>query len=382
MDRTENTKRGFFARLRDRGVFKPFYVTLYVLFGLSLLVYIISRFSSPFAEFWARYPGNGIRYILSLLTTWIPFSLAECLIVLIPLFLFAVIAYTVRACRRKSAESANRIVMTLLSLILFILTTFFSAFAPSYFRYPLTRNIGLTDAPVSGEALYETAVWLAEQLGGVLPDVSFAESGESHLPMTYDGLCGEINDAYANLARDYDVIPSYRSRPKPVALSEYMTYTHISGVYTFFTGEANVNINYPDFILPYTMAHEMAHQRGIAKEDEANFVAFLVCIRSDEPYIVYSGYLNVLREVMSALNKSDKDLYKQFVREYYPGVIVNEMSAYSRFFDKYRESTAAKVVSATNNAYLTSQNVKAGEKSYGLVTDLTVAYYYTNVKNK
>ncbi len=382
MDRTENTKRGFFTRLRDRGVFKPFYVTLYVLFGLSLLVYIISRFSSPFAEFWARYPGNGIRYILSLLTTWIPFSLAECLIVLIPLFLFAVIAYTVRACRRKSAESANRVVMTLLSLILFILTTFFSAFAPSYFRYPLTQNIGLTDAPVSGEALYETAVWLSLQLDGVLPDVSFAESGESHLPMTYDGLCDEINDAYASLARDYDVIPSYRSRPKPVALSEYMTYTHISGVYTFFTGEANVNINYPDFILPYTMAHEMAHQRGIAKEDEANFVAFLVCIHSDEPYIVYSGYLNVLREVMSALNKSDKDLYKQFVREYYPGVIANEMSAYSRFFDKYRESTAAKVVSATNNAYLTSQNVKAGEKSYGLVTDLTVAYYYTNVKDK
>ena len=51
------------------------------------------------------------------------------------------------------------------------------------------------------------------------------------------------------------------------------------------------------------------------------------------------------------------------------------MSAYSRFFDKYRESTAAKVVSTTNNAYLTSQKVKAGVKSYGLVTDLAVAYY-------
>ena len=375
MDRTENTKRGFVQKLRDNGFFKPFYVTIYILFGFGILVYIISRFSSPFAEWWTRYPGQGIRLILAFLTSWLPFSLAECLVVLIPLFLFAVIAFAVRACVRKSTKELFRIIMLLLTVILIISSTFLMGFGPSYFRYPLSDNLRLVDSPVSGDALYDTAIWLADELDGILPDIVFAPEGESHLPLTYKEVCGEINEAYARVASSYDFITSYTSYVKPIALSEYMTYTHISGVYTFFTGEANINYNYPDFILPYTMAHEMSHQRGIAKEDEANFMAFLVCINSKNSYIKYSGYVNVLREVMSALNKSDKDLYKKFVQTRYQKVISAEMSAYSRFFDKYRESTAAKVVSTTNNAYLTSQNVKAGVKSYGLVTDLAVAYY-------
>ena len=95
MDRTENTKRGLISRLRDNGFFKPFYVTIYILFGFSSLVYIISRFSSAFAEWWTRFPGQGIRFILAFITNLIPFSLAECLVVLLPLFLFAVIAFAV-----------------------------------------------------------------------------------------------------------------------------------------------------------------------------------------------------------------------------------------------------------------------------------------------
>ncbi len=381
MDRTVSTKRGLVSRLRDHGVLKPFYVTLYILFGFSLLVYIISRLSTAFAEWWTRYPGQGLRFVLAKLTTLFPFSVAECLVILIPLFLFSVIAFAVKAYKTKQNQGLIRIIMFLLSLILIISTTFLMGFGPAYFRCPLADNLDLTDSPVSGEALYDTAIRLADELDIILPDIAFASNGESHLPMSYNELCDEINEAYERYASTTDFITSFGSRVKPIALSEYMTYTHISGVYTFFTGESNVNYNYPDFILPYTMAHEMSHQRGIAREDEANFMAFLVCINSKDSYIKYSGYVNVLREVMSALNKSDKDLYKKFVSERYQKVISDEMSAYSRFFDKYRESTAAKVVSTTNNAYLTSQKVKAGVKSYGLVTDLAVAYYASE-KNK
>ena len=55
-----------------------------------------------------------------------------------------------------------------------------------------------------------------------------------------------------------------------------MTYTHISGIYTFYTGESNININYPDFVVASSATHEMAHQRGVARENEANFVSFVV----------------------------------------------------------------------------------------------------------
>jgi hypothetical protein len=127
--------------------------------------------------------------------------------------------------------------------------------------------------------------------------------------------------------------------------------------------------------MPFTMAHEMAHQRGIAREDEANFVAYLVCIGSGDDYIRYSAYANMVNYLNSALRRADNDLYKQFVINYLPTEVQKEYVAYSEFFDKYRESTASNVTGAVNNAFLQSQGQQAGTKSYGLVVDLAVAYY-------
>ena len=152
-----------------------------------------------------------------------------------------------------------------------------------------------------------------------------------------------------------------------------MSYTHITGVYTFFTGEANINITFPDYTIPYTAAHELAHQRGIAREDEANFVAYLVCIESDDGYIRYSGYINLLEYVMNALYRADSTLYSEFLGSLSADVR-GEMRAYSAFFDKYRDSVASEISGVVNDTYLTIQGTP-GTASYGMVVDLAVAYY-------
>ena len=148
---------------------------------------------------------------------------------------------------------------------------------------------------------------------------------------------------------------------------------HITGIYSFFTGEANLNVNFPDYTLPYTAAHEMAHQRGIAREDEANFMAFLVCTASDDPYIRYSGYLNAYEYVASALYRASPDLYYKAAGRLSDSV-KGEMAAYNDFYDQYRDTTAGQVSGAINNSYLQSQGTP-GTVSYGMVVDLTVAYY-------
>ena len=148
-----------------------------------------------------------------------------------------------------------------------------------------------------------------------------------------------------------------------------MTYTRTSPAFIrFFTGEANLNTNYPDYILPYTAAHELAHQRGIARENEANFVAFLVCMESDDPYIRYSALMNMYEYVANALYSASSDYYYSAV-SYLDIRAKYEMSAYSDFFDKYRDSTAASVTGAINNTYLVLQGTE-GTKSYGMVVDL------------
>ena len=149
----------------------------------------------------------------------------------------------------------------------------------------------------------------------------------------------KLNTAYDSLATKYDFIQTFNSRPKQVVLSEPWTYTHISGVYTFFTGEANVNINFPDYTIPYTCAHEMAHQRGISREDEANFIAFLICAESDDPYRRYSGFLSLYEYVRNALYTADATLYTDVAKSVALSAKY-EMASYSEFFDKYKENVA------------------------------------------
>ena len=152
---------------------------------------------------------------------------------------------------------------------------------------------------------------------------------------------------------------------------------HITGVYSFFTGEANVNTNFPDSTLPFTMAHEMAHQRGLAREDEANFVAFLVTMESDDAYIRYSGYYEIFKYFVNALYEADYSLFEELYARA-DKRLVGEVRAFNTFFKQYEDSAAASVTGSINDAYQQMQGVEEGIKSYGLVVDLTVAYYKKN----
>jgi hypothetical protein len=226
---------------------------------------------------------------------------------------------------------------------------------------------------VSAVELAETTALLVVGMHGELDEITFRYQDSSVMPYSYSEMSRKLMAAYDRVCEEYPFIQRLDSRVKPITCSEGMTYTHISGVYTMFTGEANLNVNYPDYVLPYTAAHELAHQRGIAREDEANFVAFLVCIGSDDPYIRYSGYLNVYEYVANALWKADKELYYKAVA-HLNSEVKAEMTAYNRFYDKYKESTVSQVSGTINNSYLQSQGTP-GTKSYGMVVDLAVAYY-------
>ena len=76
---------------------------------------------------------------------------------------------------------------------------------------------------------------------------------------------------------------------------------------------------------------------------------------------------------MGKLSSADAELHRK-AYEYMPQELRNEYTAYSVFFDKYRENVAATVSTTVNNAYITSHNQPQGVKSYGLVVDLVAAY--------
>lgn len=350
-------------------------VFAFVLYGIAvaaLAILAAARLSPAFADTFNRYVGAVIRGALAHLTGWIPFSLGEAMVIFLPV---AAVFMIVRACRKYSDSWRSVFVYlgSVLSVVSLLFSVFVFGFGTGYYGTTVDEKLGLDRSVVSPEELYYTAATLAAHVNSEAENVKYQYNDFSVMPYTFDEMSRRLVAAYDKLCDEYDFIPRLYSRVKPVMLSEPWTYTHISGVYTYFTGEANINTNFPDYTIPYTAAHEMAHQRGIAREDEANFIAFLVCISSDDPYIRYSGYLEVYEYVASSLYSADKNYYSAVYSSLKTNVRA-EMAAYSAFFDKYRENVVADVSEAVNNSYLQIHGT-VGSKSYGLVVDLAVAYY-------
>lgn len=354
--------------------FPLFAIILYGIAVVSLILYIVMTKSPGFADWFNGSIGAAVRSTLSILTSWVPFSVGEAVILLIPLGLFLVLRLAVRRyC--GSWKAAFIYVGVLLSLAATLFSVFTLGFAAGYRGSSLDQKLGLERAPVSAQELYDTAVILIDNVNELTSEVEFGGDRFSVMPYSLREMNRHLNTAYRQISPQYTFITHVDSQVKPVLISEVMSHMHITGVYSFFTGEANLNVNFPDYTLPYTAAHEMAHQRGIAREDEANFMAFLVCTASDDPYIRYSGYLNAYEYVASALYRASPDLYYKAAGRLSDSV-KGEMAAYNDFYDQYRDTTAGQVSGAINNSYLQSQGTP-GTVSYGMVVDLTVAYYKT-----
>lgn len=346
-----------------------------VLYGIalvSLVVYIAASLSPAFADFFNQHISSVGRSLLNLLTAWIPFSLGEFCIWMLPAVLVFSLIYAIRR-RCDTWKSAIVYLGILLSVISLLFSLFSLNFAAGYRGTPLNEKLGLERCDLSAEELYDTAELLRAAVNRETEQILYAEDGFSVMPYSLEELNRKLNDTYAAFCEEHDFITHVNGRVKPVLVSEAMSYMHITGVYSFFTGEANLNVNFPDYTLPFTAAHEMAHQRGIAREDEANFVAFLVCISADDPYIRYSGYLNMYEYVSSALSSAD---YESFCRvsAHLNTEVKGEITAYNQFFKAYADSTSSKVSGTVNDTFLQSQGTP-GTKSYGMVVDLAVAYY-------
>ena len=346
---------------------------LYALAGVSAVFYLIFVNSARFADGFNDHISRWGRRLLGTLTAWFPFSLAELLLLLLPLIL-AVLVWRVVKIYSANRRTVLAFLARVGAAVCLVGILFVWCFAPGYYGATLDRKLGLSRDPVSADDLYRTAVILADAINPLADSLLVGADGSSVMPYSLNEMNEKLMKAYAAFTADRDFPDHFRSRVKPVMLSHAMSYTHITGVYSFFTGEANINVAFPDYCIPFTAAHELAHQRGVAREDEANFVAFLICLSSDDPYLRYSGLLNVYEYVASALWSADRTLYRAAYARLADRVVAEER-AYAAFYERYRDNVAAAVSEKTNDIYLQSQGSKAGSRSYDMVVDLAVAYY-------
>ena len=347
-------------------------IVFFCIAALSLVIYLISMVSPEFSDFFNFKISHIFRIIFATISGILPFSVAEAIIILVPTIVIAMVIYICKH-RCKTWKTTLVSLVNIISVLAIIFSSFVLNFGVGYKGYSLDKKLELDKQAVSADELYDTAEYLIVKAKEQIPYVKFSDERISEMPYGIDEMNKKLLSAYEKFCADFTFMKTFDSRVKPVVLSELLSYTHITGIYTFFTGEANININFPDYITPFTAAHELAHQRGIAREDEANMIAFLVCTYSDDPYIRYSGYMNMYEHIVSALKKADRGLYNTSLT-HLNSKMLGELQAYSKFFKKYQKSVAATVSDKVNDTYLKAQGTE-GSVRYGMVVDLTVAYF-------
>lgn len=362
-----NRKGGYFNKL--------FYISL-ILFLYSISILVFALINTDFAEWYCRGISSFFRWVFSFLTGFVSFSVIEIFLFLFPFLVFYIV-YKVIKCIDKGVFAWKYFFKATLIIVFIASFVFINNFAVCYFRRPVEENLNVNKKPLSREELYKATDFLNNELEASLNSIEFSKDGSSVNPHSWSQMDKLIDNGYKKLYQKDKFVSMIHSMPKKIILSPIMTYTHISGVYMPFTGEANINTNYPDYVVAYTVAHEKAHQRGIANEDEANFVAFLAMLESGDEYLRYSALMNMYDYFLDSAYKYDKELYYHFM-DNTNDTIKGEMYSYYTFFKKYSDSKASEVADAVNDSYLKSMGDKDGVESYGKVVELFAAYISKN----
>ena len=304
------------------------------------------------------------------------FSLAEALLVLLLSAVALWLAWLVRRLYGRRGQ-ARAVLLSALKTLLWAaglgLALFTLVFGLNYRRQPLSETLQFErrdPSPAEIEAISRAVVdGVNRNYDESSPGV---EGGRgSLLPLSRAEL-------YAVLEAAYRAEPLTGGAsgagvpPKPVYFSGLMSRMGFSGTYSPFTGEPNYNALQPDFDLPFSVAHEMAHQRGFAREDEANFVAFLVCTKASHPYVRYSGYLGALR-VLGLLLRVAPERYRDVVAALGEGPRA-DLRARAQFWARY-SGRLANFGQGMNHVYLKVNGVRSGVRNYNEASALIVGYY-------
>lgn len=150
-------------------------------------------------------------------------------------------------------------------------------------------------------------------------------------------------------------------------------YLNIGGYYNPFTGEAQINTNGPPFLQPFTITHEMAHQLGYAKENEANFVGYLAASHSENELFQYATYLNLYFYTNNELYSFDSVNAKKSIEFLIPEVRkdIQQLQEFNLAHQSFLEPISTWVYSK----YLKLNQQPAGMRSYNEVVAMLIAYY-------
>ena len=267
----------------------------------------------------------------------------------------------------------------ILFLIIVLIATLVLVFI---FRAKIIRWLGWAVAAIVAVVLLHTGIYGLNQYAGPIEDdlrlhmKDYTQTDLEHAAVFYRDMAMELAD---KVTRDENGAPvlgefeelaaitgdGYRTLARERSFSIYGgDYTPVkklgwagiysamgkTGITVALTGEAAVNPNIPDQGLPFAMAHEMAHRLCIAREDDANFSAFLACAENESIAYQYSGYFMAYRFCIEALSSVDMEAAEELSAAV-TGNLAADIDEYGKYFTENRDEKMTMLVTSVTDTY-------------------------------
>lgn len=354
--------------MKEKSDKRAVWIKIIILLLIAIVLKVISSFPNLIEEYYTGTIYPAIASILRIITGWIPFSLGDVIYSLCIIWLIIRLYKTSHATikRKITRESFLRSFQKSIIIILWLYILFNALWGLNYNRLGIEYQLQLEPAKYSVEDLKE----ITQELITKVNDSRKQLDGQTYHSNKL--IFAEAKEAYDSAERKYSFLDYRIESVKSSLYGFFGNYLGFLGYYNPFTGEAQVNVDVPKFVIPFTTCHEMAHQLGYGDEDEANFAGYLAAKSSKENTFRYSVYFELFayanRELFmrdSLAAKANYTLLDTLVKK--------DVLDYRKFLREHQNPIEPFITLLYGN-YLKANNQPQGIETYDEVVSWLIAY--------
>jgi hypothetical protein len=257
--------------------------------------------------------------------------------------------------------------LKILQIVAFLYAFFYVSWGFNYFRPGIDKRLVWTHTSNDSD-FFKTVM-----------DSLIVQTNFNYISISYDDyrqFDTAVEESYRKNSHSLGIsYPNGVRRPKKMIFSSLFTKSGVSGYFGPFFNEIHINRYLLPLDYPFVLSHEKAHQFGITSEAEANFVAFVICVNSDDQKLKYSGCQSLLLYFLKdATHRKDyHEIFDKIDKR-----VIDDLRSRQKYYLGLQSEKLSDMQTAANNTYLKANNIEKGVKNYDQVVSLVLGWYQNN----
>jgi hypothetical protein len=347
------------------------YRSILILLSIAIVIRIFSLFPQAVENYYSHGLYPVLVGVLRFLFGWLPFSVGDVLYALAAISLIYSLIHFIRRLIQRKIDKIyfrSKVKRTVL-IILWVYILFNGLWGLNYNRIGIAQQMDLKVTTYTVDELESIVVLTIDKLHQL--DTPALANRDKFNKKGF--LFKQAIQSYKKVVNELSFLEYKPASVKPSLYSYLGNYLGYTGYYNPFSGEAQVNTTVPLEIQPFTTSHEIGHQLGFAKENEANFVGYLAARESDNAAVRYSVYFDLYIYASRNLAERDSSLARS-LQQQLPAITKQDLRQLSAFYKKY-ENPFEPIIRLLYGQYLKANEQPQGILSYDEVIAWVIAYW-------